>query len=129
MPKYSDDELDRHVLFFLRQHVGKGSPIGRWELVARLYGPDACFPQNDNNFADRQIREAVARLRKQGVLICDMGDGKGRYLASSLEEYQGFRKYYGSSAFEKLEAIRAMDKAAGQEWAEEMADQRQPRLL
>ena len=54
----------------------------------------------------------MARLRKSGLLICDMGDGSGRFLAMSAQEYQAFRQYYGSQAFEKLETIRAMDRAA-----------------
>jgi len=112
-------------LFFLKGHTGKENPMGRWEMVAKIYGPEACFPESDDNFADRQIRQAVARLRKRGVLICDMGDGMGRYLAATLEEYQGFRRYYGAGAFEKMETIRRMDQAAEQEWPEVL----QPRLL
>lgn len=125
MPKYTDDQLDVEVLHFLKQHRGKANPIGRWELVARIYGPVAASDQNDDNFADRQIRESVARLRRRGLLICDMGDGRGRYLAESLEEYQSFRQYFGAAAFEKLATIREMDSQAEQEWPSEL----QPRLL
>jgi hypothetical protein len=116
MPKYTDEQLDREVLFLLKQHLGQKNPIGRWEIVARLFGPEACAPRNDDNLADRQVRESVARLRKAGVLVCDMGDGAGRFLAQSLEEYQAFRLKYGSRAYEVLETLREMDKAAGQLW-------------
>jgi hypothetical protein len=125
MRRFTDDQLEKEVLVLLRQHNGKQNAIGRWELVAKIYGPEACFPEDDNNFADRKIREAVASLRRQGVLICDMGDGKGRYLAQTLEEYQSFRQYYGSGAFEKLTTIREMDKAAESVWPNVL----QPRLL
>jgi hypothetical protein len=50
------------------------------------------------------------------VLICDMGDGHGRYLAATIEEYQAFRQYYGAGAFERLATIREMDKAAEEVW-------------
>ena len=117
MPKlYTDEALDREVLFVIRQHQGKQNAIGRWELVERLFGRAACEPRNDQNTADRDIRDSVSRLRKRGVLICDMGDGTGRYIASTVEEYQAFRLKYSSRAYEVLETVREMDKAAAQEW-------------
>lgn len=117
MPKlYTDEVLDGEVLFVIRQHRGKQNAIGRWELVERLFGRAACEPRNDQNTADRDIRDSVSRLRKRGVLICDMGDGAGRYIASTVEEYQAFRLRYGSGAFDVMETLREMDKAAAQEW-------------
>ena len=74
MPKISEQQLDAEVLFQLKQHRGRNNPIGRWQLVAKIYGPEAMHPQNDDNMADRQIRESVERLRKSGALICDMAD-------------------------------------------------------
>lgn len=75
--------------------------------------------------ADRQIREAVERLRKRGVLICDMGDGVGRYLAETFDEYQAFRNKYGSRAFAIMDTLREMDKSAEHEFPDAL----QPRLL
>ena len=126
MPKlYTDEALDREVLFVVRQHQGKQNAIGRWELVERLFGREACEPRTDDNLADRQIRYSVARLRGRGVLICDMGDGAGRYIASTVEEYQAFRLKYSSRAYEVLEIVREMDKAAAKEWPDPL----QRRLL
>lgn len=118
MPRNSltDEQLDSEVLFQLKQHRGSKHPIGRWELVAKIYGPVSPQAQNDNNPHDRHIRQAVERLRKRGVLICDMGNGQGRYLAESLEEYQAFRLKYSSRAYEILETLREMDKAADTAW-------------
>jgi hypothetical protein len=124
-PRYTDDEIDSEVLRRIRQHVGASNPIGRWELVARIYGPVAAGDQNDGNPADRQIRESVARLRRKGVLICDMGDGAGRYLAASVDEYQAFKNKYGSRAYEVLETLREMDKEASRQWP----TVKQPRLI
>lgn len=125
MPKLTDDQLDKEVLFQLKQHRGKDHPIGRWEMVVKIYGLGADIPQSDDNNADREIRFAVHRLRKSGVLICDMGDGKGRFLAETVDEYQAFRLKYGSRAFEVMETLREMDRAAEQEFP----DLKQPRLL
>lgn len=54
-----------------------------------------------------------------------MGDGRGRYLAETVDEYQEFRLKYGSRAFEVLEILRQMDKAAAKEWPDPL----QRRLL
>jgi hypothetical protein len=125
MRKYSDEQLDKDVLHLLKQHQGQEHPLGRWETVARLFGPAAAYPQTDDNLYDRQIRESVARLRRRGVLVCDMGDGRGRFLAANLAEYDAFRAYYGSGIFERMETIREMDDAARREFPDEL----QPRLL
>ena len=126
-PQFTDDELDHEVLFFLKQHVGKQHPIGRWEFVSKIFGALAAAPhlQNDANAADRHIRESIARLRKKGVLVCNMGDGLGSYLAQTVDEYTEFRTYYGAAAFEKMQIIRNMDEAAKQTFP----DLLQPRLL
>lgn len=125
MPRFTDKQLDAEVLHVLKQHVGRKNPIGRWELVAKIFGPVSPLEQNDGNLADRQIRETVNRLRRSGVLICDMGDGVGRYLAETADEYQAFRLKYGSRAYEVLETLREMDKAAEQEFDNAL----QPRLI
>lgn len=125
MPTFTDEQLDREVLYWLKQHRGRQNPMGRWELVTRIFGMEAARVQSDDNPADRQIRESVARLRRSGLLICDMGDGHGRYLAATVEEYQAFRQYYGAGAFEKLATIREMDKAAEEVWPDAL----QMRLL
>jgi len=125
MRRMTDEQLDAEVLFQLKQHVGRSRPIGRWELVAKILGPVVPQAQNDNNPADRMIRKSVERLRKQGVLICDMGDGIGRYLAATVEEYRLFRAMYGSRAYEVIATIQEMDKAA----EDEFPDLLQPRLL
>lgn len=123
--KFTETELDREVLFVLKQHRGKNSPVGRWELVSRVFGTSAAAMQNDDNPADRQIRESIARLRRSGLLVCNMGDGRGSYLAETLDEYNEFRAYYGSAAFEKMEIIHRMDESAKSEFP----DLLQPRLI
>ncbi len=123
--KLTDEQLDASVLFCLKQHRGRNNPIGRWQLVAKIYGPEAMHPQSDDNLADRQIRESVERLRKSGALICDMADGKGRFLPETVEEYRAFRAKFGSRAWAIIDTLKEMDKAAEHEWP----DLNQPKLL
>lgn len=125
MQRFSDEELDREVLHVLKQHTGKNNPVGRWELVSKIFGASSAIQQNDENPADRVIRESIARQRKNGLLVCNMGDGRGSYLASTLDEYTEFRQYYGSAAFEKISIIHNMDDAA----KDHFPDMLQPRLL
>lgn len=111
-------QLDRDVLFHLSIHRGKGDPIGRWELVEKIFGRAAREPESDENLYDRHVRASVERLRVEGHLICDMGDGRGRYLASTADQYWAFRMKYGSHAFQILETIGHMDGAAGRQFGE-----------
>lgn len=126
-PRFTDDELDKEVLFLLKQHRGKAHPVGRWEMVEKIFsaGAAAAHLRNDSNVADRHIRDSILRLLKAGVLICNMGDGQGSYLAETVDEYREFRTRYGSAAFDVIETIGKMDDAA----AEEFPDLLQPRLL
>ena len=125
MPKFTDDQLDAEVLFWLKQHRGKSNPIGRWELVVRIFGLGSDHPRTDDNMHDREIRWSVERLRKSGALICDMGDGAGRFLPETVEEYRAFRAKFRSRAFAIIDTIHEMDKAAEQEFP----DLLQPKLL
>jgi len=125
MQRFSDEELDREVLFILKQHRGKHNPVSRWAMVAAIFGPAAAVVENDDNPADRVIRESIARQRKGGLLVCNVGDGRGSYLASTLDEYNEFRQYYGAAAFDKINTIHSMDDSA----KEQFPDMLQPRLI
>ena len=113
----TNDELDRTVLHILLRHQGKDSRIGRWELVEEVYGgPVLPVYQNDDNFYDREIRYSVGRLRTEGHLICDLGDGAGRWMAANEKEFWEFYSYYVKPIKSRAETIRAMKKAAEQKW-------------
>jgi hypothetical protein len=122
---FTDEQLDVEVLQQLKQHYGQTHAIGRWELVEKIFGSIPLIDRTNDNVCDRQVREAVERLRKSGVLICDMGDGSGRFLATTVQEYQAFRNRYGGRAFAIIETLREMDKAAAKQWSNPM----QPNLL
>ena len=46
------------------QHRGRQNPMGRWELVTRIFGMDAARIQSDDNPFDRQIRIVPGRLKR-----------------------------------------------------------------
>lgn len=113
MQTYTDEKLDEMVLYFLSKHVGKNNRIERWTLVERVFGvhvPE--FERNDANRMDRDIRHSVRRLRNKGHLICDMGEGGGRWLAETKEEFWEFYAYFIKPIASKAQTARAMKKSA-----------------
>jgi hypothetical protein len=116
MSKYSDEQLDCELVYILNQHVGKEKAIKRWDLVARVFSPVPLYLQNDDHPEDREIRYAVSRLRAQGHLICDLGDGKGRYLAANEAEFWELYNYYLKPIQARSNVLRAMKKAAEYRW-------------
>src|SRR5688572_27411909 len=118
-PKISEEDKarDLKVLHILLTHQGKDHKIGRWELVEKVYGePVPVDQQNDGNLKDREIRYSVARLRSQGYLICDLGDGTGRWMAANPDEFWEFYNFYISPIKARAEVIRSMKKAATDRW-------------
>ena len=62
--------------------------------------------------SDRLVRAAIEDLREQGMLICNLLEGDGYYLAGSMAEYQEFRRKYASYALTILSRLKAMDATA-----------------
>lgn len=113
----TNEELDRTVLHILLRHQGKPNRVGRWELVEQVFGgPVLPEFQNDDNLSDRDVRYAVGRLRAAGHLICDLGDGAGRWMAANEKEFWEFYGYFIKPIKSKADVAKAMKKAAQQRW-------------
>ena len=112
IPQFTDDELDDKLKRFLQLHQGKENAIKRWELVIAIFGPGADVPRTDGNTSDRQIRDAVERLRNHGYLILNLNDGRGRYLSANGAEYLEFRNVYVKQVKSIAAVLRTMDKQA-----------------
>ena len=126
MPKQlTNDELDSELAYVMRMHRGQEMAIRRWNLCMKIFGLDAAYERSDGNPYDRQLRKSIERLRREGYLICNLGNGDGYFLAETQEEYQKFRAVYVSHAAPVMETARMMDKAAGQKWPNPL----QPGLL
>lgn len=107
------DQLDKNVLFVLSQHVGKQNAIPRWEMAEKIFNIQIPrTAQNDDNVQDREIRYAIGRLRGQGYLICDLGDGNGRYLAETETEFWEMYNAYVKPIRTRAGVARAMKLAA-----------------
>jgi len=116
MSNLTEEQLDYEVLFILSQHVGKENAISRWQLVEKVIGYVPEHLRTNNNMEDREVRDAVSRLRLQGHVICDMGDGRGRYMAGSVEEFWEFYFYYLTPLLKGRKTLDALKKAAAEQW-------------
>lgn len=117
MPTLTDEQLDSEVLYVLGWHVGQNNAIDRWDLVEKVFGqPVPMELRNDDNLQDRDIRYSVGRLRIKGHLICDLGDGNGRWLAENEAEFWKFYSYYVKPIQARAEIARAMKDAAMRQW-------------
>lgn len=98
--------LKRAVLRVIR-HYGIAMPISRSELVAKVGMMG--FPASE-----RQVRETIKILRREGHLICSTpGNDGGYYMAMSRQEYENFRAAeYAAKIADMAETMRAMDAAA-----------------
>ncbi len=98
--------LDRAVLRVVSGYQA-ALPIGRVRMVYNV--GLAGF-----HVSERQVREAIKGLRRQGHLICSTpGENGGYYMASTLEEYREFRKNeYAAKIADMAETMQAMDAAA-----------------
>lgn len=108
----TDDQLDEVLKKLFHLHQGKANAIKRWDLVTKVFGAGADLPRTDANSYDRQIRDSVERLRRHGVLILNLNDGRGRYLAANEGEYIEFRNVYVKQVKSIAAVLRTMDKQA-----------------
>jgi len=108
----NDEELDEKLTKLFALHQGKVNAIKRWDLVVKVFGAGADIPRTDANSQDRQIRDSVERLRNHGVLILNLNDGRGRYLAANEAEYLEFRNVYVKQVRSIAAVLRTMDKQA-----------------
>ena len=64
--------------------------------------------------SERQVRQAISEMRKDGVLILSVSKtGGGYWLARSLDEYLQFRQIkFNAQILDMLQTLRAMDASA-----------------
>ena len=108
----TDEQLDEVLKQLFHLHQGKANAIKRWDLVIKVFGAGSDLPRTDANGYDRQIRDSVERLRNHGVLILNLNDGRGRYLAANEGEYLEFRNVYVKQVRSIAAVLRTMDKQA-----------------
>lgn len=111
---FTDEKLDKKVLYFLdKPSVHFDNRLDRWETVYLVFGervPEGM--RNDDHPLDRAVRDSVSRLRMAGHLICDMGDGKGRWIAKTEEEFWKFYARFVKPISSTARTARAMKDSA-----------------
>lgn len=104
--------LDRIVLRTVSRYTA-ARPISRGELVAAV-------AMMGFHAKERQVRETIKTLRRQGHLICSMpGNDGGYYMAKNRQEYEDFRRAeYAAKIADMAETMRAMDAAAREKFGD-----------
>ena len=105
--------IDQRVLEILKQHRGMDNRISRRELVLHVYGVDLPAGTNlANNRQDRNIREAIERLRTNHPILSSSGNG-GYWYAANQEELDGWIREQESRVREmaiRIGVLRAWGK-------------------
>lgn len=99
--------LERAILRVLASHIGRENAVGRRELTASV-------SRLGFRAHERQVREAIKNLRREGFLICSAaGEDGGYYMAKDRQEYDEFRQVeFAAKITDMSETMRAMDRAA-----------------
>lgn len=114
-PKRRCDEAVKTAIFsVISNHYGIDNAISAKDLKSLLN-----FAGNGRKIDNREIRNCVSELRKEGNLICSLSgtneDHKnvyGYYIPATMNEYLAYRSFYVSYAHDIYETIRSMDKEA-----------------
>lgn len=102
---------ERAILELVQPHQGETQAIHGEELHAQLQARGL-------ELDERQMRDAIKQLRRQGKLICAKPGVKGGYfMATSMTEFEGFDQEEFSAKIADMEQTRqAMRKAARQQF-------------
>ena len=104
--------IDGKVMDILENHRGKDARIGRVEMVKAVFGVDLPSGVNlANNRKDRQIREAIERLRQRHIILSSSGEG-GYWLPASLAEVEEYTGEIVSRARKLEEQARKLEQMA-----------------
>ena len=101
--------LDRALMLILSRHIWRLNSISRLQL---------CTALQDFHLTDRQLRQQVKALRRQGNLIGSVsGANGGFYLIISLDEFNEFiQSEYLLKVQDMTETARLMARTAQRQW-------------
>lgn len=103
--------IDRGIVSVLRFHVGKERAIQKGEILEDM-------KRMGHYCHERQFRERIHELRRQGWLIASLS-ADGYYLVANKIEYSEFRDSEFTARIDDLSITRsAMDTAAKQQFGE-----------
>jgi hypothetical protein len=124
MSKFDDElknmpaGLDRAILRVLSYHTGRDQAIGRNDLVHDV-------GRLGVQVTERQLREEIKQLRRQGHLICSAaGETGGYFFAVSRMEFDAFvDQEYLAKIRDMSETLKAMEASAVREFGYAQAGQ------
>lgn len=107
-------ELPGHLVEVLGKYVGRKSAISRAQLVARL------ITRGFEDLHEREMRECIKHLRRNGYLICSApGTNGGYYMPETREEFEEFDHVeFGAKIADMNETRQAMLKTAETHFAQ-----------
>lgn len=98
------DLTDVEFIIFTRMRIGKFSATSKEDIIEYF-----SYSTQFRHLDWRDIRRlGIEPLRARGVRICNMGDGKGYYIAANEDEFQEFLAKYLSHAMTLLKTAQAM---------------------
>lgn len=105
--------LDRALLRVLSFHEGRDNAIGRGEVVNAL-------KSHGFDVHERQARQVIHDLRRDGHLICSApGENGGYYMATSNHEVNDFiQREIHPKAMDLLETEKSIREAAKRKFGE-----------
>lgn len=119
MPTLTDEQLENMVRGILVYHRGREHRISRWELVERIFGPEAAGDRSNNNPFDRRIREAVAKWRDHDLIVSSSSVG-GYWLAMDLQDVELIAEEYVSRSREMEERARKLRRRGAEVFGPQM---------
>jgi hypothetical protein len=119
MPTLTDEQLETQVRAILVYHKGKDHRISRWELVDRIFGPEAAADRSNNNPYDRRIREAIAKWREHDLIVSSSSVG-GYWLAADFQDVELIAEEYVSRSREMEERARNLRRRGAEVFGPQM---------
>lgn len=107
----------RHILSF---HKGKANPVGRWELVERIFGREAAANRGNNNPFDRQIRQAIEKYRIPDF-ICSTSGQAGYWIADDMDDIESVAVEFEKRATQELDKARNLRKRGMERFGGQMS--------
>lgn len=99
------DDLEKRIIEILKGHVGKNHSIERDYLCHLLFHASGMTP-------DRQMRLAIANIRKNGIAPILSDSGNGGYWWGTPEECEAFTREQASRIAHEAAIIAGIRKAA-----------------
>ena len=112
-------EIKAQIRYILSQHIGQQNAISRWALVERIFGREAAADRGNNNPFDRQIRDIIAEIRVDDLIVSS-SNGAGYWLAASMVEIEIIADEYEKRSKDMLAKASLLRKRGMEKFGPQM---------